>query len=169
MAVQRIFLPDEAATLALGRAMATALPLDWDAPVALLRATLGSGKTTLARGFVSALPGAQYAEVASPSFNLANVYPTSPPVVHVDLYRLGDGFLDADLDELLDAGNVSDRRVMLVEWAQYLPEALHPSSWLELELAESGEGRDATLTPHGPQASQWLERILTTYLQSDTS
>lgn len=165
----RIFLPDEAATLALGRAMALALPQDWDAPVALLRATLGSGKTTLARGFVSALPGADNAEVASPSFNLANVYPTSPPVVHIDLYRLGEGFLDADLDELLDTGNASERRVMLVEWAQYLSEAMHPSNWLELELAESGEGRDATLTPHGPRASQWLERILTTYLQSDTS
>ena len=143
MAVERIFLPDEAATLALGRAMALALPQDWDAPVALLRATLGSGKTTLARGFVSALPGAQNAEVASPSFNLANVYPTSPPVVHIDLYRLGEGFLDADLDELLDVGNASERRVMLVEWAQYLPEALRPSNWLELELAESGEDERA--------------------------
>ena len=167
--MERIFLPDEAATLALGRALAMSLPQEWDAPVVLLRATLGSGKTTLARGFVAALPGAENAEVASPSFNLANVYPTSPPVVHVDLYRLGEGFLDAGLDEVLDAGHGSRRRVLLVEWAQYLPAALHPASWLDMEIAESGEGRTATLPPHGPQAAQWLERTLSTYLQSDTS
>lgn len=164
-----LFLPDEAATLALGRAMALSLPEGWDSPVALLRAGLGSGKTTLARGFVSALPGGQDSEVASPSFNLANVYPTHPQVVHIDLYRLGEGFLDASLEELLEASPGQGGRILLVEWAEYLPESLRPVSWLQVNLVESGQGREATLEPHGPQAADWLERTLSTYLQSGKS
>lgn len=149
--------------------MARSLPGGWDSPTVLLRAELGSGKTTFARGFVSALPGSSDAEVASPSFNLANVYPTDPPVVHIDLYRLGEGFLDAGLEELLDAGHDASRRVVLVEWAEYLPDFLRPKSWIDLELAEEGPGRTARFTAHGPEASQWLEQTLSTYLQSGKS
>ena len=154
--------------MALGKAMALSLPEAWDLPTALLRAGLGSGKTTLTRGFVAALPGGSDAEVASPSFNLANVYPTRPPVVHIDLYRLGEGFLDAGLEELLEAGH-SAGRVVLVEWAEYLPASLCPPDRLEVELAEAGPGREATLSAYGPRASQWLEKTLSTYLQSGMS
>ncbi len=55
-----------------------------------LRGTLGSGKTTLTRGLVAALPGGEDAEVASPSFTLCNIYPTRPALLHADLYRMGD-------------------------------------------------------------------------------
>jgi tRNA threonylcarbamoyladenosine biosynthesis protein TsaE len=167
--VAELFLPDETATLALGRAMAKSLPENWDSPTVLLRAALGSGKTTLARGFVSALSGSEDAEVASPSFNLVNVYPTDPSVVHIDLYRLGEGFLDAGLEELLDAGHGYSRRAVLVEWAEYLPDFLRPPSFIDLELAEEGPGRTARFTAHGSEASQWLERTLSTYLQSGKS
>ena len=166
-----LFLPDEAATLALGRALATSLPKGWRSPTALLRAPLGSGKTSLCRGFVSALPGASEAEVSSPSFNLANIYPTRPPVVHIDLYRLGQGFAAADLEELLDEASPlpdsagSLQRVVLVEWAEYLPEGLRPQSWLGISMAESGDGRSAQLTANGREASEWLE-LASTYLQS---
>jgi tRNA threonylcarbamoyladenosine biosynthesis protein TsaE len=167
--VGALFLPDEAATLALGRDLALSLPEGWDNPALLLHAGLGSGKTTLARGFVSALPGGQDSEVASPSFNLANVYPTRPQVVHIDLYRLGEGFLDASLDELLEASPGQGGRILLVEWAEYLPVSLCPGDWLQVDLAQSGQGREAALQPHGPQAAAWSERTLSTYLQSDKS
>jgi len=167
--VAGLFLPDESATLALGRAMALSLPQGWENPVALLRAGLGSGKTTLSRGLVEALPGGGDAEVASPSFNLANVYPTTPPVVHVDLYRLGEGFLDASLEELLETAPGQDPRLLLVEWAEYLPEWLLPGDWLQVTLAESGQGRTATFEPHGREAATWLEHTLSTYLQSGKS
>ena len=55
---------------------------------------LGAGKTTLVRGLVEALPGGQDAEVASPSFNLVNLYPTQPETAHVDLYRCEGAPLD---------------------------------------------------------------------------
>jgi len=131
----RLFLPGPDDTLALGRVMALTLPAQWQAPTALLRAGLGSGKTTLTRGFVSALPGAELAEVASPSFNLVNLYPTDPPVAHVDLYRLGEGFADAGLEELLEGSGVRERRALIVEWAEYLPPGLNAPDRLEISLA----------------------------------
>jgi len=167
---RELYLPAVEDTLALGGAMALSLPEGWKDPVVLLRAGLGSGKTTLTRGFVEALPGGDQAEVASPSFNLANVYPTRPAVVHVDLYRLGEGFMDAGLEELLDSCcHDMDPRVVLVEWSEYLPDFLKPSDWLELELAEAGPGRTARFTPHGPRSSAWLESTLSTFLQSGKS
>nr|WP_272881446.1 tRNA (adenosine(37)-N6)-threonylcarbamoyltransferase complex ATPase subunit type 1 TsaE [Fundidesulfovibrio soli] len=162
-------MPDEDATLALGRALALSLPEGWETPSALLRAELGSGKTTLARGFVAALPGCEQAEVASPSFNLANIYPTRPQVLHLDLYRLGEGLTGDGLEELLEAGPADACRVLLVEWAQFMPEGSLPDDWLSILLSEEGEGRRAVLEAHGPKAALWLERTTRTYLKSDLS
>jgi len=65
----------------------------------LLSGALGAGKTTLVRGLVSALPGAELAEVSSPSFNIVNIYPTTPQVAHFDLYRV----VGSAPEELLDS------------------------------------------------------------------
>lgn len=164
-----LFLPAEGDTLALGRVMARTLPQGWREPFALLRAGLGSGKTTLTRGFVQALPGGHLAEVASPSFNLANVYPTSPVVVHIDLYRLGEGVMDESLEEMLDEAPGPHGRVVLVEWAEYLPERLKPRDRLEVGLSALGGGREARFEAHGPRAAAWLQDILSTYSQSGKS
>lgn len=164
-----LFLPDEQATLALGRAMAVSLPPGWREPCVLLRAGLGSGKTTLTRGFVQALPGGELAEVASPSFNLANIYPTTPQVVHVDLYRLGEGFMDPGLEEMLDAEPGAGGRVLMVEWSEYLPVRLKPRDRLELELSAVNEGREAGFEAFGPEAARWLDAILSTFSQSGKS
>jgi len=87
----------------------------------------------------------------------------------MDLYRLGEGYMDAGLEELLDSPHGEDGRVVLVEWSEYLPDFLKPSDWLELELAESGQGRMARLAAHGPRSSEWLELSLSTFLQSGKS
>lgn len=163
----RLFLPDVRATLALGRALAQSLPEDWAAPMALLHGGLGSGKTTLARGFVSALPGSDNAEVASPSFNLANIYPTQPPVVHLDLYRLGDGGFGLDLEDFLEATPSDGRRVVLVEWAEYLPAACHPTDVLRIEWQEVPQGREVHLLACGPLGQRWLEAVCRNFQQSE--
>ena len=55
----------------IGERLAGASDTPWERLRALyLRGTLGSGKTTLTRGLVAALPGGESAEVASPSFTL---------------------------------------------------------------------------------------------------
>lgn len=81
---------------------------------------MGAGKTTFTRSFVGALPGAENAEVASPSFTICHEYPTDPEIYHADLYRLPDGI---DLpEELQDLGR---NTVLLIEWAERLnPEVL---------------------------------------------
>ena len=94
---QTFSLPALSHTRALARNLAAAVaeyqrlhpaePL----PVILLMGDLGAGKTTLIRFLVEALPGGENAEVASPSFTLCNVYPTTPKVQHFDLYRLPPG------------------------------------------------------------------------------
>ena len=81
-------------TAALGSILARAMT---NSPFSLLMTgDLGCGKTTLTRALVEALPGGESAETSSPSFTLCNVYPTTPPIVHCDLYRQGAGPLLPD-------------------------------------------------------------------------
>ena len=71
----------------------------------LLQGDLGSGKTTLTRSLVAALPGGDQAEISSPSFTICNNYPTCPPVLHCDLYRCPASLPDEVWDALdADAG-----------------------------------------------------------------
>ena len=88
---------------------------------------LGAGKTELVRGFMSALPGARMAEVARPTFALVHRYESTPPVWHLDWYRLEN---EAELaaigaEEFLDPL----AEVTLVEWADRFPEWLPPTAW----------------------------------------
>lgn len=119
----------------------------------LMRGDLGSGKTTLTRALVARLPGGSGAEVSSPSFTLCNHYPTQPPVVHCDLYR-GGGVPD-ELDEALDDG----RSLVLVEWAERLPEAALPHDFLDIRWQTCKSRRLVTLSATGPAAADALARL----------
>src|SRR4051812_21064266 len=74
---------DEAAMRELGGALTNELRVG---DVVFLYGELGAGKTTLVRGFIDALGYEQ--PVRSPTFNLIHLFPTDPPVMHVDLYRV---------------------------------------------------------------------------------
>src|SRR5262245_32619329 len=103
-------LPDERATTLLGQDLAGAARAG---DVLLLEGDLGSGKTTLARAFIRALAGDPWMEVPSPTFTLVQSYATTPPVQHVDLYRLGAP------DEVEELGLFRDEQVVtLVEWPE---------------------------------------------------
>jgi tRNA threonylcarbamoyladenosine biosynthesis protein TsaE len=54
--------------------------------IVLLYGELGAGKTTLVRGFLESLGHTD--PVRSPTFNLLQVFDTTPPVLHADLYRV---------------------------------------------------------------------------------
>ncbi len=97
------------------------------------------------RGIVSALPGGDQAEISSPSFNLVNIYPTSPQTAHVDLYRLGG----MDLDEFVQEILLSQDMLVLVEWSEYLSPGLTPADRIEVALSFSGESRTAVFSFHG--------------------
>lgn len=82
--VERIVaVPTAEAMMDLGAAWASELR---DGDVAMLSGPLGAGKSTLVRGV---LRGFGYTGVVrSPTFNLMQAFETTPPVMHVDLYRV---------------------------------------------------------------------------------
>ena len=121
-----MILADEAATRAAGASLAAALrPGD----VVLLEGPLGAGKTTLVRGLLALL--GHEGEVPSPSFAIVQPYEAlSPPLWHVDLYRIEHpGELDElGLDTILGDG------ALVVEWPSRAGEGAWPDDALRLSL-----------------------------------
>ena len=147
-------LADDSATRALGRDLAGLLRAG---DVVALYGDLGSGKTTLARALINALPDAAgrpvAEEVPSPTFTLVQVYERRPaPVWHFDLYRLTapEEAYELGLEEALaDA-------ISLIEWPDRLGPLL-PSPRLDLRLAfaQDPAGRQAALSGGG----DWPARL----------
>jgi len=100
----------ELETIALGERIGTAL-LPGD--LLALSGPLGAGKTVLVRGIAQGL-GADPRVVRSPTFVLHHVYPTAPPLHHIDLYRLGT---DADIT-FLDLDGLLEDGAVAVEWGE---------------------------------------------------
>ncbi|MCR5815202.1 MAG: tRNA (adenosine(37)-N6)-threonylcarbamoyltransferase complex ATPase subunit type 1 TsaE [Desulfovibrio sp.] len=117
--------------------------------------SLGLGKTTCIRMLVEELPGSELAQVASPSFSICNSYPVQPPVLHADLYRCA-GAIPEEILEALD----DPKRVLLLEWAELLPEADWPEEVLVLHFEREHEQRLLLLTARGPKATDALAAIL---------
>ncbi len=116
-------------SLAFGKKLGQILVNTRPFPTLLLHGDLGAGKTTMVRGLVQGLPGWEQAEVTSPSFNLVNHYPTTPPVAHVDLYRLEAGSkMDNEIFEVLE----DQESFVVVEWAERLAESDRPPRALTL-------------------------------------
>ncbi|MDL2210801.1 tRNA (adenosine(37)-N6)-threonylcarbamoyltransferase complex ATPase subunit type 1 TsaE [Desulfovibrio sp. OttesenSCG-928-O18] len=154
-----IFLPDLVATARFGQAAAqVAVSFPRLVPVFFYGA-LGMGKTTLISEIVRALPGGEDAETSSPSFTLCNMYATSPPVAHFDLYRQEDGAADESLLDFLDG----ERHLVLVEWAERLPEHALPPERLSLAITARDDGRAVCLTAAGANAEAFLAALETAF------
>lgn len=149
-------MPDDDETLALGRLMALALPVDEPAQNVLLTGPLGAGKTTLARGLVGALPGGDKAQVSSPSFNIVNYYPTRPECAHFDLFRLEGRPADESLMEAFHSGDM----LVIVEWAEYLGPEFRPEHSLDMVWIQTAGEHRAELTASGEPAERYLANIL---------
>jgi len=111
----------------------------------LLSGTLGAGKTTLVKGLLKALVGADPDSVQSPTYSYVHPYSGSIPVFHFDLYRLEseDSFFDLDLDAYLNLEGVS-----LIEWPERVP-SLHPlvgGRKIEVNISYSEQGRVVEVT-----------------------
>lgn len=105
---------------------------------------LGAGKTTLARGILSAL--GLTSEAPSPSFAIVQPYTlpeTAIPVLHIDLYRIDD---PADIAELgLDEERAD--HLLLVEW----PERMGAARWPDMLLL--------TIEPAGEDARRLTAQV----------
>ena len=96
----------------------------------LLNGPLGAGKTALTQALVKVLGGEG---VSSPTYSLIQPYKmTNGELFHVDLYRI------TDLDDLESVGFwdlfEDDRHIVVVEWAERVPEELWPLHWSRSEV-----------------------------------
>ena len=142
-------LPDEGATSRLGAAVASALK---PGEAVCLKGPLGAGKSTLARALVRTLT-TPHEDVPSPTFTLVQFYEGARfPLAHFDLYRLerASEAFEIGLDEALEEG------AAVIEWPERLDWRL-PADRLDIDIAISGEGRTARLSPHGAWKGRALE------------
>ena len=140
-------LTDEQATEALAQCLAAACIAG---DVVLLSGPLGAGKSCFARAFIRARAGDPALEVPSPTFTLVQTYPTEPPIIHADLWRVGDA------SELVELGlEFSAQAIALVEWPDRLGEQTPDQAlWVWLDWAGAA-GRSARL--RGPD--RLLDRV----------
>jgi len=103
----------------------------------LLEGSLGAGKTTLIRGLIQRL--GWMGEVRSPTFNLIQLYPTSPPILHADLYRLA-GATGLGLEDEFDT------RICLIEWPDRLGSLINPDRCWRIEIEVFDDGRNVRMT-----------------------
>jgi len=144
-----IALADEAATAALGRALAKDLRAG---DVVALSGGLGVGKTTLARSIIAGL--GYGGEVPSPSFAIIETY--EPPalrlgLVHADFYRLAHPSEAAEL-------GLDDYRhgaALLAEWPEHAGGFAHEAACLSIRLETVQDSRRAIVEP----GADWLGRL----------
>ncbi|MEY4591985.1 MAG: hypothetical protein RIR18_880 [Pseudomonadota bacterium] len=139
-----LYLPDEAATQALGAALAKALELSRADPASGLRVflegDLGAGKTSLVRALLYA--NGHVGPVKSPTYSLIETYDLDGRIFHhFDFYRFesADEFLEAGLEEYFQDG-----ATCLVEWPDKAGQFL-PKADLVLELSHEPVGRKASI------------------------
>lgn len=102
--------------------------------VVCLDGTLGSGKTTFAKGVALGLGIAE--DVTSPTFSLINVYKAPIPLYHMDLYRLSS----AEEFELIGGMEyLEGQGICLIEWSEIIrPWLPDQTRYIELVLQEKG-------------------------------
>ena len=122
---------DEAATAALGRALADALP---PGTTVALCGTLGAGKTRLVQAIAAEL-GVDRRQVVSPTFVLIQEYQGRRPVYHIDAYRLRD---DDEFQQLGPDEYFESDGLVLIEWADRVERSL-PRDYVEIRIEVTGE------------------------------
>ncbi len=108
--------------------------------VLALYGPLGAGKTCFIQGLAEAL-GVKQA-VTSPTYTLINEYKCTPPLYHVDLYRVHseDEALALGLDEYLYGQGIT-----AIEWSERV-EGLLPADTIHIELGLGEHANERTIT-----------------------
>ena len=99
-----------------------------------LLGNLGTGKTTFSQGFANGLGIKD--KVISPTFKLVSEYNSSPPLYHIDCYRLDSSFdfLNIGGEEFIN----SNKSITLIEWADLFPNLIPKNSkWFYFQIDTS--------------------------------
>ena len=146
-----MILRSESDTAALGAKLAARL---CGGDVIALSGPLGVGKTALVRGLLAAL--GHDGEVPSPSFAIVQPYEElSPPVWHVDLYRISE---PSEMEEL-GLEDAARDGILIVEWPGHAGTGAWPPSALALSLVEQADGsRALTAKPGKGWEGRWPPR-----------
>lgn len=99
-----------------------------------LHGPIGAGKTTLVQACARLLGVSE--PVTSPTFALAHVYDGTPPVAHLDLYRLGEA-TGRDTADLL--AYLTEDAIAFVEWPEYGSNWL-PAATCSVEIGLAADG-----------------------------
>lgn len=149
-----VFLADEAATEALGSALAAAVRSSGRGATVFLQGNLGMGKTTLSRGVMRGM--GHEGAVKSPTYTIVEPYEHLEPMVyHFDLYRLGD---PEELEYLGIRDYFGNSSLCLIEWAER-GDGILPAPDIQVTLKPEGEGRMADLRPQTPVGKKLLDSL----------
>lgn len=150
-------LKDESATMVLGKAVASVLPLH---ATVLLSGTLGVGKSCFARAVIQSL-NPSITDVPSPTFTLVQLYDvliggTPSTLWHVDLYRIER---EQEIEEL-GLLEVIGSQTVLIEWPERLG-SLAPVDVFQFHfsLAPGGLHRMVSIGAEG-RAKDELSRVI---------
>ncbi|MCI0667101.1 MAG: tRNA (adenosine(37)-N6)-threonylcarbamoyltransferase complex ATPase subunit type 1 TsaE [Methylococcaceae bacterium] len=146
-----LLLRNEAETLELGAKLFRSMkqPLRF-----YLYGDLGSGKTTLVRGFLKA--GGYCGAVKSPTFTLVEEYQFPEwRLVHLDLYRLAD---PKELEWIGIREYFEGQCVSFIEWPDR-GDGFLPQPDLSVRLSHHGEGRIAVLEPRGLAGHELVKEL----------
>lgn len=138
--------PEETKTIA-ARVATTLRPGD----VVALSGDLGAGKTCFVQGAAAALGVREH--VTSPTFVLVREYAGAYPILHLDVYRLGNlqELTDLGFEEFLDPSSV-----IFIEWGDAVGPLL-PDELVEVVIrAESEDVRTIDLHARG---AMWNRRL----------
>jgi len=146
-----IHLADVQATEMLGGCLARAAPTGC---VIHLRGELGTGKTTLVRGFLRAL--GFLGAVKSPTYTLLEPYTVeNQHILHCDFYRLAD---PVELEFLGLRDFLDGQMILLVEWPEQGGE-LTPAADLDIHLSHADESRFCQIVAATNQGEKLYSRF----------
>jgi tRNA threonylcarbamoyladenosine biosynthesis protein TsaE len=155
MQTWKAHLNDEAATLALGAALARVLQPGLSLH---LHGELGAGKTSLTRSLLHA--AGFDGRVKSPTYTLVEPYTIqlhdrAVEVLHFDLYRM------ISPEEFIEAGfreHFGSTSICIVEWPEQAG-ALLPTPDIDVFLTVEGYGRAVELQANSTQGATCLEHL----------
>ena len=130
-------------TLSLGTTLTKKFP---DLSILLLNGPLGAGKTTLVKGIAKGLKIKE--PITSPTFPLSQHYPSgSPPLVHIDLYRLEEPNAANEFFLQEEEESKSMGALLVVEWPERLTLPMTDAWRGNLKYSSSHKARFFQLIP----------------------